>query len=162
MNKRFERVLSLFMGILLVLCNFGTVPAALASETKGVTQKINNSNITKLADSTTVDTWKPVFLGENGVINTTAAGAVWSDKSVFATVDDYMNDVDEATSDEIREGLALEDKSNFLVALSTIASAKSIEGYVARPSDTILVLDLSASMDGHEANMISAANQAHR
>ncbi|MBQ2818379.1 MAG: VWA domain-containing protein, partial [Clostridia bacterium] len=158
MNKRFERVLSLFMGILLVLCNFGTVPAALASETEGVSQTVGN--ITKLADSTTVDTWKPVFLGENGVINTTAAGTVWSDKSVFATVDDYMNDVDEATSDEIRKGLALEDESNFLVALSTIASAKSIEGYVARPSDTILVLDLSASMDGHEANMIDAANQA--
>ncbi len=116
-------------------------------------------NFTKVSDPATVNDWK-IFFGPS-VKNTTWAGGVWSDKSVFKSVEDYK-----AATDEADDGINLSiDKNSFLVSLSTIASSKSIEGYSTLPTDTILVLDLSGSMDVEQGTdpyvtMVNSANSA--
>ncbi len=108
-----------------------------------------------LADSATINNWK-TFFG-----NTTEnAGAVWTDKSVFASSANFDG-----------KTIVLDDEDNFLVSLSAIASNKSIQGYSYRPTDTILVLDISGSMfqnitsanaarNSRAAKMVEAANEA--
>lgn len=116
-------------------------------------------NFRKISDPATVNDWK-IFFGQD-VKNTTWAGSVWSDKSVFTSVADYK-----AATDEADDNLNLSiGANNFLVSLSTIAASKSIEGYSTLPTDTILVLDLSGSMDVSSGTdpyvtMVSAANDA--
>lgn len=54
--------------------------------------------------------------------------------------------------------------NNFLIALSAIAANKSITGYSHIPTDTVLVLDVSGSMNSDNNNavseLITAANEA--
>ncbi len=115
---------------------------------------------TKVADRPTVNDWHE-FFGKD-VADTHGAGMVWTDKSVFTSVDDYL----EATAENENKstlGLVMDDEeNNFLVALSTIASSKSVEGYSTLPTDTMLVLDLSVSMVSNQAvsAMIQSANNA--
>ncbi len=116
-------------------------------------------NITKVSDPSTVNDWK-AFFGPNAK-DTTWVGGVWSDKSVFTSVKDYTDATDES-DDNINLAIG---ENNFLVALSAIASTKSIEGYSTLPTDTILVLDLSGSMDVTSGTdpyvtMVSSANNA--
>lgn len=51
-------------------------------------------------------------------------------------------------------------EKNFLTALSALAANKEIVGYSTIPTDTVLVLDLSGSMQGNEASLVNAANDA--
>jgi len=94
----------------------------------------------RITDPVTWNNWQRVM---GSSVGTTAnAGGVWTDKSVFKTDDqtlqEYFADVD---------GLTVDDKdNNFLVALSAMASNKSIIGYSHAVTDTILVLDISNSM----------------
>ncbi len=118
------------------------------------------ADFTKVTDPATVNDWK-AFFGPNAA-DTTWVGGVWSDKSVFKTVEDYINATDETEGQNF--GLSIDD-DNFLVSLSAIASTKSIEGYSTLPTDTILVLDLSGSMDvsyGTDpyVTMVDSANSA--
>ena len=88
---------------------------------------------TRVADPSTLDGWKDIFSLENPT--TEYAGAIWTDKSVL-------------TDDEVFSGAVKmqNEESNFLVALSAIASDQSITGYSQVPTDTIFVLDVSRSM----------------
>lgn len=109
-------------------------------------------------DLSTMDDWKN-FFGEN-VLNTENAGGVWTDKSVFKDASAFNNPNDENPDYVINMD---DPDNNFLVALSAIASNKSITGYSAIPTDTMLVLDLSNSMsDAALRNMVTAANDAIR
>jgi hypothetical protein len=73
---------------------------------------------------------------------------VWSDKSVY-----------KEASDEL-PGISLVNKDNFLVAMSAIASNMTITGHTTAPTDTMLVLDLSASMiSSYEVGTVRNGNQ---
>ena len=113
----------------------------------------------KVADPQTLHNWK-AYYGNSSVlpngstgISTWKAGGVWTDKSVFASNEDIT-----------AAGLpaSLEDANAFLVALSALASNKQIVGQTSSPTDTMLVLDLSNSMDQSRSvdDMINAANES--
>ena len=112
----------------------------------------NTATDTRVVDENTMDTWQDYF--GSGVNNTLNAGGIWTDKSVFA------NDIPrEFTS----KGISIDEtkNTNFLVAMSTLASNKQIVGYSHIPTDTMLVLDLSGSMSAtNVAAMVTATNNA--
>ncbi len=101
----------------------------------------------RVADISTMDNWK-TFFGTD-VKSTENAGGVWTDKSVFLNADQFPDTVK-----------MLDDKNNFLVALSAIASNKEIVGYATIPTDTVLVLDLSGSISDSADELVIATNRA--
>ena len=110
---------------------------------------------TRVVDASTLRAWENYF-GEK-VLNTENAGGVWGDKSVFLSAEDFNDATEESTPDYpiTMKG----EQDNFLVALSAMASNKSIVGYTALPTDTVFVLDLSNSMsDASMTAMVKAAN----
>lgn len=112
--------------------------------------------IDKKVDPSTMDSWRELFPADN----TTQAGRVWTDKSVFANADKFQNLKDALGNDTSIK--MLDETNNFLIALSTLASNKSIVGYSYTPTDTILVLDASDSMDqnGYVTQLVKSANDA--
>ena len=108
---------------------------------------------TKVADPSTLNGWQKYFgtaaQAMNGRVDTEYAGGVWTDKSVFTDASAFS-------------GVTLTDESNFLVALSAIAANESVSGQAESPVDTMLVLDLSNSMDNSRSipDMVEAANEA--
>ena len=113
-----------------------------------------------ITDPATVNGWK-LFFGPDKA-DTTSAGGVWTDKSVFASVSDLIAATDENENNQALADLAELEEESFLVALSAIAASKSVEGYSTLPTDTMLVLDLSASMVTNQAvaATVQAANDA--
>lgn len=110
-----------------------------------------NPAYSKVVDKSTMDSWKNYFGPDK--MDTTNAGGVWTDKSVFKDAQDFPASV--------RDKLALDNEENsFLVALSAIAANKEIVGYATIPTDTVLVLDVSGSMQGNEDELVMAANLA--
>ncbi len=123
-----------------------------------VATAISESSIAnRSVDVNTWDEWKLLFGSSHPT--TENAGAVWTDKSVF-TPDNLPKEYTNAG------GKLTDTGDNFLVALSAIASNKEIVGYSTIPTDTILVLDVSGSMDAgnpsRASQMVSAANNAIR
>lgn len=110
-------------------------------------------------DVNTWDEWRLLFGADHPT--TENSGAVWTDKSVF-TPDNLPKEYTDAG------GSLIDTNDNFLVALSAIASNKEIVGYSTIPTDTVLVLDVSGSMNDNENNptkasqMVTAANNAIR
>jgi len=134
-----KRFLAVLVSITMVL---GMLPMT--------TMAADSASDTRIVDDSTIHDWKNLFVEEN----TYDAGAVWTDKSVFTEVPNDFKNVDK---------LAMKDAdNNFLVALSALASNKEIVGYSTIPTDTILILDLSQSMDnsGSIPQTISSANAA--
>ncbi len=109
----------------------------------------------RVVDDVTWDEWKLLFGPDHP--STENAGAVWTDKSVFTP-----NNLPKEFTDA--NGKLTDTGDNFLVALSAIASNKEIVGYSTIPTDTILVLDVSGSMDSgnpsRASQMVTAANDA--
>lgn len=120
-NSKKRQFLISLLCLLLVFTMIPTisVPAFAATDTREV-------------DPSTIDGWKQYF--GTDVKNTLNAGRIWTDKSVFKDA----NSLSPVTMDNADE--------DFLVALSAIASNKEIKGYSYVPTDTMIVLDLSASM----------------
>lgn len=147
-----QRFLSLILTAALL---FGTV-AGVTMTAKA--EEATGPIISKVADPATVNAWKNYF----PMTNTGNAGGMWTDKSVFTDTAAYIAATDEQENAEAESGLAMLDSNNFLVALSAIASAKSIKGYSNIPTDTILVLDVSGSMSNSSSDddMVNAANMA--
>ncbi|MBE7065527.1 MAG: hypothetical protein E7384_06940 [Ruminococcaceae bacterium] len=112
-----------------------------------------DTNITRTADPSTMDGWKDFFLQD--VLSTENAGGVWTDKSVFT---------DASAFDQ--SGITMTGDDSFLVALSAIASNMVVTGTSQVPSDTILVLDVSGSMNDNWGNndvaedLVEAANDS--
>ncbi|MBQ8381716.1 MAG: VWA domain-containing protein [Clostridia bacterium] len=109
------------------------------------------TTLSRVSDPSTMNNWTKYF-GSN-VLNTENAGGIWTDKSVFTNASAF-------------NGLITMDdpNNNFLVALSAIASNKSIVGYSHIPTDTMLVLDVSGSMNSRMNDavdeLVAAANLA--
>jgi len=151
-----KRIVAGIMSALVLVSNTG-ISAFAAEQSRAVP---NGSGYVSIADPSTMDVWKNYFSTGNDATNqkllsTEFAGGVWTDKSVFTAAD-------AANSTELPSGAKSIGADNFLVALSAIASNKEIVGYSTIPTDTILVLDVSQSMDSANSipNMVSAANSA--
>ncbi len=128
-TTNWNRILSL----VLVLCMLISVPNVIAQAASAEAEAKTVTQTTKVADPSTMDAWKSIFGAD--VLNTENAGGVWTDKSVFENAEAFS-----------QYGITLDDEDNFLVALSVIASNKSVSGLSNVPTDTMLVLDLSSSM----------------
>ncbi|MBR2861638.1 MAG: LPXTG cell wall anchor domain-containing protein [Clostridia bacterium] len=121
---------------------------------------ITSSNAQKFADSATLDGWQKFF--GSSAPSTVNAGGVWTDKSVFVDGSSFSGLTD-AYNDPISPTVS---DDSFLVALSAIASNKSIVGYSHIPTDTLLLLDISGSMGPGNSNndavadLVLAANAA--
>lgn len=153
-----KKLMSAVLCLALILsCLPFSALGAEAGASAGIGSAYGGTN-NKISDPATVNDWK-LFFGPHK-LDTTYAGGVWTDKSVFNSVADYLAATDEEEGANF--GLELLDNNHFLVALSAIASSKSVEGYSALPSDTILALDLSASMITNQAvsAMVQATNDA--
>lgn len=121
----------------------------------------------KVVDPYTIHNWKQYFGPD--VMSTEYTGGVWSDKSVFNSFADYLTAEGvtsfdgpngSAVSNAVMEMLAT-DSANFLVTMSAITANKSISGSSSAPMDTMLVLDVSGSMQGDDAiAVVQATNQA--
>jgi len=152
MRKRnwMKKVCSVLLCAIMV---FGMIPSQSLAAGFPLVQTETNGKIT---DPATLNNWQTYF-PVSGEIHTTYAGGVWSDKSVFATAEDYLD----KTEEQEAFSLSMKDaENNFLVALSAMASTKSIKGYSSIPTDTMLVLDMSSSMSGDVYDLAVAANQA--
>lgn len=154
-NKISKRVISLILSIVMLisLIPIGMVRTDAATVTTGG----------QTVDPHTLDGWMAFFgaqenHGNNVALTTEYAGGVWTDKSVF----DPANIPGQLSGAKYNgNGISVADEGdNFLVALSAIASNKQVMGYSTRPTDTMLVLDLSGSMEGSVSAMVTAANEA--
>lgn len=138
----FKKLLSLVLcGVLLMTYLPGLSLTALAADGNSAPY------YERVTDANTMNNWTKYF--DLNDLNTVNAGGVWTDKSVFTDAS--------AFNDKIT---MRDDGRNFLTALSAIAANKEIVGYSTIPTDTVLVLDLSGSMDGNESALVNAANNA--
>ncbi len=133
-NNLTKRILSAVLSIALIMTS---IPLS-AFTSEAATSPTNVYE--KVVDAPTLDDWKALFTDDT----TDAAGGVWTDKSVFKNTDDYL----EATDETENYTMSMTDDNNFLVSLSSIASSKSVTGYSTTPTDTMLILDMSSSMQG--------------
>ncbi len=129
-----NKILSVFLALTIVLSLFSGIGFTAIADTT------DNPYYDKVADISNLDGWKEFFGSE--VTTTENAGGIWTDKSVFADSSAFEN-LKDAEGNDITP--TVKDDS-FLVALSAIASNKSIVGYSHIPTDTVLVLDVSGSM----------------
>ncbi|MBP3333377.1 MAG: hypothetical protein J6M35_04945 [Clostridia bacterium] len=132
MNK--HKLPTKFLSVLLLvamLLSYLPVMMAVSGAERGITNRVT--------DSSTMDAWKDFFLGET--LSTKNAGAVWTDKSVFLDSQAFAG-----------TGISMKDKDAFLVALSAIASNIMVTGMSYVPTDTMLVLDVSGSMNDNSGN----------
>ena len=138
-----NRIMSIFLvvAILLTMIPMFTMSASAA----GV-------NINRVADPSTMDSWRDFFI-PSGALSTENAGGVWMDKSVFVDASAFA-----------QLGVSQDDPESFLVALSAIAANMSVTGMSHVPTDTVLVLDVSGSMNNDSGNndvaeeLVQAAN----
>ena len=130
-NKKVNKLLSVFLTLAIVVSMFSGLAVSAATP---------NPYFNKVADTATLDGWKQ-FFGSN-TTSSENAGGVWTDKSVFVDGSSFTGLTD-AYGDAIVPEVS---DDSFLVALSAIASNKSIVGYSHIPTDTVLVLDISGSM----------------
>ncbi len=146
MTQKFSRkTFSIFLSIIMILSMF-PLSAITASAAPG--------KISTVADLSTMDDWRHLFF-PNGNISTENAGGVWMDKSVFTDTDAFTG-----------TGISMNGDNRFLVALSAIASNRSITGTSQVPTDSMLVLDVSGSMGRGSGNnnvaedLVEAANES--
>ncbi len=140
MNKKFK-LHNRFISILLCVAMLLTcLPLTVMAD--------SDTAFNRLADANTMDGWKEYFDLNN--LDTSNAGGVWTDKSVFTDASAFPNSVN-----------MIDDGKNFLTALSAIAANKEVIGYSTVPTDTVFVLDLSGSMSSQSmTQLVEATNQA--
>ena len=107
-KDKLKRGLSLLLCVLLCV---GLLPFALSEKVHAT----ENSD-TRIVDPSTIDGWKTLFSSDN--LTTEYAGGIWTDKSVFTSADTFGGKIQMQN-----------DKENFLVALSALASEQSVTGY---------------------------------
>ncbi len=129
--------------LIAMLISYLPIVMTVSAAERGITNRVT--------DPSTMDDWKRFFLAD--VLTTNEAGLVWTDKSVFLDSQAFAG-----------TGITMKDKDAFLVALSAIASNMAITGMSHLPTDTILVLDVSGSMNDNQNNndvaeeLVQAAN----
>ncbi len=129
--KSKTRMSNRFLSIVLcVAMLIGFVPLSMLSANAATV------GIERFVDADTLDNWRTYFLSSD--ITTENAGGIWTDKSVLTSG---------------FSGIPFNDKGdNFLVALSAIGSNMTISGQSNVPTDTMLVLDVSGSMNDNSGN----------
>ncbi len=139
-----KRIVSAFLAFAII---FGCIPAfKIALPSFAADGDAEDNRVT---DPSTLDRWK-LYFGPD-VMHTQNAGGVWMDKTVLTDTSAFPSSV--TMSDA---------QKNFLVALSAIAANKEIVGYSTIPTDTMLVLDVSDSMNDSNSvgDLVTAANSA--
>ncbi len=136
-----QRLIAMLLALVLTVGLLPRITIPVAADTSSEMLHVTN----KLADPSTMDDWVNYFGPDK--LSTEFAGGVWTDKTVLASDDQF-------------EHVSLSDPNNFMVALTTIASNKEVAGHTSASSDTMLVLDVSQSMDQISAipTMVEAAN----
>ena len=138
----FKRVMSLVLCLALVMSYLPMTAKAEIEDASG-----------QMADASTMDRWQDLFLGDP--LSTEHAGTVWTDKSVFTDNSAFLG-----------TGITMDKKDSFLVALSAMGSNMAVSGMSSMPTDTMLVLDVSGSMNDNQGNndvaeeLVAAANEA--
>ncbi len=150
-TTKFTKVISIIIAIAIMLMSLPVLSASAADPTP--------SSIIfgeKVVDPSTFDSWRDLFPTDN----TEWAGRIWTDKTVFAD-GSSLTGLEDANGNDVTIEM-LDENNNFLVALSALASNKSIVGYSYTPTDTMLVLDVSGSMasSGYVDDLVTAANDA--
>lgn len=102
----------------------------------------------RTADLSTMDDWKD-FFHTTGELSTENAGGVWMDKSVFTDSSAFAG-----------LGISRDRQDSFLVALSAMAANMSITGMSHVPTDSMLVLDVSGSMNDGDNDVAEELVQA--
>ena len=128
-----KRGLSLLMAVMMVLSMIpnGALP----------TRAVSAEESDKVADPSTLDSWKQFFNMDS--LSTQNAGMVWTDKSVLTEVPDSLKGLQDLdTAQGVKTDITMDStkEDNFLVALSVMASNKTITGYASVPTDTVFVL----------------------
>ncbi len=141
-TKKSTKVLSVLLSLMIVI---GCLPFAMISASAQTGAFLS-------ADESTIDNWKDIFKSADGNISTENAGGIWTDKSVF-------------TNNEFASyGITKNETNSFMVSLSAMTSNMTVTGQSNMPTDTVLVLDASGSMnDGNNdcaEELIDAANQS--
>lgn len=138
-----NRIISIVLSIAILLAVFP--PISIVSSAASIEAE-------RVADPSTMDGWKE-FFPITGEISTENAGGVWMDKSVLLDDSEFAG-----------TGIKKNSQDSFLVALSAIASNMNVTGMSSVPTDTILVLDVSGSMNDNYGNndvaedLVNAAN----
>lgn len=140
-RKRLKKILSVIVCIALIMSYLPSLFTAAAAPAE-------QSYYKKTVDANTMDGWKNYFDLVN--LDTSNAGGIWTDKSVFTDASAFGNKV-----------TMLDEEKNFLTALSAIAANKEVVGYSTVPTDTVFILDLSNSMSSTaRTEQIKATNAA--
>lgn len=140
-----QRVMSVFFAISLLITML-----PLSTLTASAATSLDN----RVADSSTLDGWQQ-FFPITGNISTENAGGVWMDKSVLLDASAFGG-----------TGITQDDSKSFLIALSAMAANMSITGMSSVPTDSILILDVSGSMNDNQGNndvaeaLVNAANDS--
>ncbi len=146
----FKKALALLVAVTVFIAAIPAVMMPVAAAPNGIAYG------DKTADISTMNSWETLFPAGN----TTQAGRIWTDKSVFTDASAFAGLVDVNGAPAAVQ--MTDENNNFLVALSALASNKSIVGYSYMPTDTMLVLDASASMgnSSYVDDLVTAANSA--
>lgn len=108
--------------------------------------------ISQVADPSTLDGYKDYF-ALNGELNTENAGGVWLDKSVLTDASALAG-----------TGITKDDPNGFLAVFSTMAANMTVVGMSHVPTDSVLILDASGSMNASDndvaEDLVDAANES--
>lgn len=143
-KSTFQKLLSALLCLVMVASYLpaGILPA--------VAEGIDPNAVTKVADPSTMNDWIPIFGNGTGNIQTENAGGIWTDKSVFADASAFSHVTQDSDGNQV--AITQDSENSFLVALSAIASNMTITGQSSVPTDTMLVLDVSGSMNDNQGN----------
>ncbi len=144
-RKNLKKILSVIVCVALLMSYLPTILTASAAETE---QNYYN----KTVDVNTMDGWKdyfPLTATSGNPITTANAGGVWTDKTVLSDASALPGGI-----------TMMDEEKNFLTVLSSIAANKEIVGYSTVPTDTVLILDVSGSMNEDEVDLVAATNAA--
>ncbi len=140
-----QRLMSVFLvfAVLMTMLPLSVMAASASSD-----------HISRASDPSTMDTWRDFFLPD-AKISTENAGGVWMDKSVFTDDREFSF-----------SGITMDNSDAFLVALSAMATNMTVIGMSHVPTDTMLILDVSGSMNDNSDNndvaeeLVEAANES--
>lgn len=150
-NWRYRIIASGICMVMVLSMIFQTTAFSAAEETKVVSKQ----DITRTADTSTINDWQQ-FFGEE--TDTSNAGRIWTDKTVAdGNIQLKLLDQKEKTIERTED-------DNFLVGLSALSSNKTVIQEAVKPVDVMLVLDISGSMEneiGGEAKIVQLVRAAN-
>lgn len=164
-----KKLSSRFVSFLLCLALLVTLCPAVLSPIEAKADVVHLAADTPLADASgSFASWRELF-PVTEPLTTENAGGVWTNKTVFtkksAQADTVLQGIKvSADAGAASANLAPSEADNFLVALSAIGSNMTVTGQSSQPTDTILVLDVSGSMnDGNNdvvEELVNATNSS--